>query len=58
MLLAGFEAPTEGDILIAEKSASAVPFYRRDQGIVFQSYALFQHLSGAETSSFRSRCAA
>lgn len=45
MLLAGFEAPTQGDILIAGKSVAAVPSYRRDQGIVFQSYALFPHLT-------------
>nr|WP_050384971.1 ABC transporter ATP-binding protein [Bradyrhizobium pachyrhizi] len=45
MLLAGFEAPTAGDILIAGKSVASVPSYRRDQGIVFQSYALFPHLS-------------
>lgn len=45
MLLAGFEAPTQGDILIGGKSVSAVPSYRRDQGIVFQSYALFPHLT-------------
>ncbi|WP_027056454.1 ABC transporter ATP-binding protein [Mesorhizobium erdmanii] len=45
MLLAGFAAPSEGDILIAGKSVAAVPSYRRDQGIVFQSYALFPHLT-------------
>ncbi|WFU12804.1 ABC transporter ATP-binding protein (plasmid) [Rhizobium sp. CB3090] len=45
MLLAGFTAPTKGDILIAGKSVSEVPSYRRDQGIVFQSYALFPHLT-------------
>lgn len=45
MLLAGFAAPDEGDILIAGKSVAAVPSYRRDQGIVFQSYALFPHLT-------------
>ncbi|WP_292440520.1 ABC transporter ATP-binding protein [Mesorhizobium sp.] len=45
MLLAGFVAPTEGDILIAGKSVGSVPSYRRDQGIVFQSYALFPHLT-------------
>ncbi|MER9262754.1 ABC transporter ATP-binding protein [Mesorhizobium sp. M0619] len=45
MLLAGFAAPTNGDILIAGKSVAAVPSYRRDQGIVFQSYALFPHLT-------------
>lgn len=45
MLLAGFTSPTEGDIMIAGKSVAAVPAYRRDQGIVFQSYALFPHLT-------------
>ncbi|MER9567212.1 ABC transporter ATP-binding protein [Mesorhizobium sp. M0571] len=45
MLLAGFEAPTRGDVLIAGQSVAAVPSYRRDQGIVFQSYALFPHLT-------------
>lgn len=45
MLLAGFVAPTGGDILIAGNSVAAVPSYRRDQGIVFQSYALFPHLT-------------
>ena len=45
MLLAGFISPTEGDIRIAGNSVAAVPSYRRDQGIVFQSYALFPHLT-------------
>ncbi|MCK1518798.1 ABC transporter ATP-binding protein [Bradyrhizobium sp. 17] len=45
MLLAGFETPDEGDIRISGKSVASVPSYRRDQGIVFQSYALFPHLS-------------
>ncbi|WP_409362797.1 ABC transporter ATP-binding protein [Bradyrhizobium diazoefficiens] len=45
MLLAGFASPTKGDILVAGKSVATVPAYRRDQGIVFQSYALFPHLS-------------
>ncbi|MDX8457108.1 ABC transporter ATP-binding protein [Mesorhizobium sp. VK9D] len=45
MLLAGFVAPSKGDILISGKSVAAVPSFRRDQGIVFQSYALFPHLT-------------
>ncbi|BAB52424.1 ABC transporter ATP-binding protein [Mesorhizobium japonicum] len=45
MLLAGFVAASKGDILIAGNSVAAVPSYRRDQGIVFQSYALFPHLT-------------
>ncbi|MER9204050.1 ABC transporter ATP-binding protein [Mesorhizobium sp. M0933] len=45
MLLAGFAMPTKGDILISGKSMAEVPSYRRDQGIVFQNYALFPHLT-------------
>ncbi|UXN57844.1 ABC transporter ATP-binding protein (plasmid) [Phyllobacterium zundukense] len=45
MMLAGFEAPTRGDILISGRSVAAVPSYGRDQGIVFQNYALFPHLT-------------
>ncbi|MCC8968146.1 ABC transporter ATP-binding protein [Bradyrhizobium sp. Pear76] len=45
MLLAGFEAPNSGEIFIGGNSVAAVPSYRRDQGIVFQSYALFPHLT-------------
>ncbi|WP_435302965.1 ABC transporter ATP-binding protein [Mesorhizobium australicum] len=52
MLLAGFEAPTAGDILVAGKSVNQVPSYQRDQGIVFQSYALFPHLSVRKNLEF------
>lgn len=52
MLLAGFVAPSEGDILISGKSVAAVPSYRRDQGIVFQSYALFPHLTVSRNLEF------
>lgn len=45
MLLAGFVKPSQGDVLITGKSVADVPSYRRDQGIVFQNYALFPHLS-------------
>jgi putative spermidine/putrescine transport system ATP-binding protein len=52
MLLAGFEAPSSGDIMIAGHSVASVPSYRRDQGIVFQSYALFPHLTVARNLEF------
>lgn len=45
MLIAGFIAPSKGDIIISGKSVAAVPSHRRDQGIVFQNYALFPHLT-------------
>lgn len=52
MLLAGFVAPSHGDILIAGNSVAAVPSYRRDQGIVFQNYALFPHLTVRQNLEF------
>lgn len=52
MILAGFEAPSKGDILIAQNSVAAVPSFRRDQGIVFQSYALFPHLTVWQNLAF------
>ncbi|MER9134563.1 ABC transporter ATP-binding protein [Mesorhizobium sp. M0768] len=52
MLLAGFVAPNEGDIVISGNSVAAVPSYRRDQGIVFQSYALFPHLTVGRNLEF------
>ncbi|MER8678212.1 ABC transporter ATP-binding protein [Mesorhizobium sp. M0037] len=52
MLLAGFTAPSHGEILIAGTSVAAVPSYRRDQGIVFQSYALFPHLTVGQNLEF------
>jgi putative spermidine/putrescine transport system ATP-binding protein len=45
MMLAGFEAPSSGDILSAGKSITQVPPHKRDFGVVFQNYALFPHLT-------------
>ncbi len=45
MMLAGFEAPTAGEILLGGRSLAAVPPHRRNIGMVFQSYALFPHLT-------------
>ncbi|MCC6303561.1 MAG: ABC transporter ATP-binding protein [Rhodobacteraceae bacterium] len=44
-LLAGFDQPTSGTITIGGKEQTRVPPNRRNQGIVFQSYALFPHMS-------------
>jgi ABC-type Fe3+/spermidine/putrescine transport system ATPase subunit len=43
-LIAGFEQPDEGSILIGGEDVSRLPPYRRDVNTVFQSYALFPHL--------------
>jgi spermidine/putrescine transport system ATP-binding protein len=44
-MVAGFEEPTAGEILIGGRSAVGLPPYRRDVNTVFQQYALFPHLS-------------
>lgn len=52
MMIAGFEDPTEGEILLNERSLSRVPPYRRNIGMVFQNYALFPHMSVARNVGF------
>jgi putrescine transport system ATP-binding protein len=44
-LLAGFETPDEGRILLDDADLGPVPPYRRPVNMMFQSYALFPHLS-------------
>lgn len=55
MMIAGFEEPGDGDILIAGKSVLGVAPQRRNLGIVFQSYALFPHLSVLDNVAFALR---
>jgi len=52
MMLAGFEAPTGGEIFLNGRSLSNVPPYARNMGVVFQNYALFPHMSVAENLAF------
>ncbi|TMH58762.1 MAG: ABC transporter ATP-binding protein [Betaproteobacteria bacterium] len=52
MLLAGFETPTAGEILLEGKPLSHVPPYQRNIGMVFQNYALFPHMTIAENIAF------
>src|SRR5690348_5140229 len=44
-LVAGFEQPDEGEILIGGTDAVGTPPYKRDVNTVFQQYALFPHMS-------------
>ena len=44
-MIAGFEQPTSGAILIGGVDAVGVPPYRRDVNTVFQQYALFPHMT-------------
>jgi putative spermidine/putrescine transport system ATP-binding protein len=45
MMLAGFESPTDGDILLDGKPITRTPPHKRHFGMVFQNYALFPHLT-------------
>ena len=51
-LLAGFVQPSAGDILLNGKSITHLPPNERGLGIVFQSYALFPHMTVRENVSF------
>ncbi|MDI3495370.1 MAG: iron(III) transport system ATP-binding protein [Pseudothermotoga sp.] len=44
-MIAGFETPTKGKILIGEKDVTFIPPWKRDIAMVFQSYGLFPHMS-------------
>ncbi len=52
MMLAGFETPTHGTISLEERPINRVPPEKRDIGMVFQSYALFPHMTVAENLAF------
>ncbi|MGE0417214.1 MAG: ABC transporter ATP-binding protein [Acetobacteraceae bacterium] len=52
MMLAGFEVPTAGEILLDGRSLASVPAHRRSMGMVFQNYALFPHMTVAENLAY------
>jgi spermidine/putrescine transport system ATP-binding protein len=51
-MIGGFEEPTEGVIYLAGRAVTGLPPYKRDVNTVFQSYALFPHLSVLENVAF------
>jgi spermidine/putrescine transport system ATP-binding protein len=51
-LIAGFETPTAGDVLIRGQSMLNVPAFRRPANTVFQNYALFSHMTVRENVAF------
>ncbi len=51
-MIAGFEEPTEGRVLLDGDDVSGLPAHRRPTNTVFQSYALFPHLSVERNVSF------
>ncbi len=52
MMLAGFEQPTSGDILLNGTTLTELPPHKRGLGFVFQNYALFPHMSVQENVAF------
>lgn len=55
-LISGFEAPTTGKIFINGKDVDGLPPHLRHVHTVFQSYALFPHMTVYENAAFGLRC--
>jgi putative spermidine/putrescine transport system ATP-binding protein len=51
-MIAGFEQPTAGTMLLAGRDITHIPARHRNIGMVFQSYALFPHMSVADNVAF------
>ena len=51
-LIAGFEQPTQGEILLFNEHLEGLPPYKRPVNTVFQHYALFPHMTVAENIGF------
>jgi spermidine/putrescine transport system ATP-binding protein len=51
-MIGGFEEPTEGTIYLGERAVTGLPPHKRDVNTVFQSYALFPHLTVFENVAF------
>jgi len=51
-MIAGFEQPTEGKVLIDGNDVAGLPAYKRPTNTVFQSYALFPHMNLEENVGF------
>ncbi len=52
MMIAGFETVTSGDILVDGQSITDLAAHKRDIGVVFQSYALFPHMTVRDNIEF------
>jgi spermidine/putrescine transport system ATP-binding protein len=51
-MIAGFEQPTEGEIMLAGQPIAGVPPYQRNVNTVFQHYALFPHMDVAQNVGY------
>ncbi len=54
-MIAGFEQPSSGRVLLEGTDVSRVPPYKRNVNTVFQQYALFPHLTVAQNVAFGPR---
>ena len=51
-LIAGLDSPTQGRVLLGERDITHTPAHRRNMGMVFQSLALFPHLSVGDNITY------
>ncbi|MEV6067811.1 ABC transporter ATP-binding protein [Nocardia sp. NPDC052001] len=51
-ILAGFDHPSSGRILVGGRDAASIPANKRDMGMVFQSYSLFPTMSAQDNVAF------
>jgi putative spermidine/putrescine transport system ATP-binding protein len=51
-IIAGFIEPTSGSVRLGDRDVTALPPWKRNAGLVFQSYALFPHITVAENVAF------
>lgn len=52
MMIAGFEIPDSGKVLLDNKDITRLPPHRRELGVIFQNYALFPHMTVAENVAY------
>ena len=51
-MIAGFEFPTQGEIILDGQPINSLPPHKRDMSMVFQSYAIFPHLNVTENIAY------
>jgi spermidine/putrescine transport system ATP-binding protein len=51
-MIGGFEEPTEGVVYLGDRDVTGLPSYKRDVNTVFQSYALFPHMTITDNIGF------
>src|SRR6202000_1983496 len=51
-IVAGFIEPTSGSVRLGDNDITELPPWKRNAGLVFQSYALFPHMTVAENVGF------